>query len=799
MKALFKHNMTTGWRNVLKYKTQNIISVLCLSVGVLCFAIAMYFINITWVNYMNDIVEGHKVTVHAQTDEKGLVYTDYSMLKQMESLKAVKSVVYQTYGLNTRVEIESAYTGVKPDSLSFWIVSRNWLKENNFRLVTTGKHIGDLKPGTIVMSRRCLKRMYNNDPENILGNKATLLGKTGKISDVVYSDTYYGYVEDVMIVASDDLAPMISVMNVDILLNDGYTVDDLEKQLSAKMPKVKWNLHDFHKNNSPMLMVLLLIFLVFLGASVLIIGLAGFLKMQLQLFILRTQEMALRRCNGAKPMELFMLLCAELLIVFVFVAVVSMLISLAFEAYSMPMLNLFGLTTQLDFNPGTIYITELLITGLAFIVSVVIAWLTVRRNLKVSLASNVKSNFTQRTKWNGAMQVTQYVVAIVLFYFISLMFFTINKNSKRFNLPVSPSYYKNIVCSTIAAGSELCEDISKLPSVEMSGKSMNVFYRINNSTDSTSNEVPRRWDVTTQEVEDTICLYEGVVADVSTMKMLKVGIQKDYSLDDDHTFRVPVYVQRQNVANVKKGLGLDYETENAEYTLPDGRKYMMIGIAELMPVAKMNFGQIGFYIIDDSQTFIAETGYDGKDKFEWFFMPKDKKTFAKDVDKLYHQKEPALPEEINITLPTAYDRWFSEFRLMNFLMQLLSLLTFVSLLSIVLTVFSSISLETRGKQREVAIRKVNGAKIRDIVMLFSRFYVVTLSIAFFLALLIGFVIIAIISISENDWPGLNDLFTFFLPPFIVSIAVITTVTVATIWQKIYNISHINPATLIRKE
>lgn len=170
----------------------------------------------------------------------------------------------------------------------------------------------------------------------------------------------------------------------------------------------------------------------------------------------------------------------------------------------------------------------------------------------------------------------------------------------------------------------------------------------------------------------------------------------------------------------------------------------------------------------------------------------------KAMDELQHKMYPSLGADIHYGATIAYDAWFKELKILNYIMELTSILTLVSLICIVMTVFSSISLETRGRQKDVAIRKVNGAKIRDIVMLFGRYYIVTISISSLIALLIVVVLIICISIIGREWPDAE--WTLYLClSFLSSIAVITGVTVATVWQKIYRISHTNPSEIVSKD
>ena len=97
-----------------------------------------------------------------------------------------------------------------------------------------------------------------------------------------------------------------------ILMKEGYTAADLHKQISSAMPEYyfKYREKKFDPERDSLMVGLLLVFLL-LGSGVLIISLSGFLKMQLQLFSLRSREMALRRTMGAKPRQLFIVVHEE--------------------------------------------------------------------------------------------------------------------------------------------------------------------------------------------------------------------------------------------------------------------------------------------------------------------------------------------------------------------------------------------------------------------------------------------------------------------------------------------------------
>lgn len=800
MKELTIHNLKAGWRNILKYKTQNIISIVCLSFGVLCFAIALYWINVVWCNYGRGAVMQDRTTVSFFKDYYP-VYLKGDEIVKIKQLPMVKTLSYKTVSYALTANLKDKKGTELATELRVKYITPNWLKEHNFYSDITGKKIEDLKPGTVVMERRAAKQRLGDlySPSDFNGY---VTDKYGNVSDVVYSPTYSYTVEEVLIVLANDKE--FDTHEMDVVLNDGYTLlqfkEALEKALPEYNPSVRINSSDRWAFG------LFMLFLVCLGGSVLVIGMSGYLKMQLQLFLLRTREMSLRRCNGAKPYQLFMLLCAELAIVFAFVSVVSLAISAAFEAYAMPRLKEFGLINTVDMETSIIYHTELWVVLFAFLAAVAIAWITVRRSLKSPLAKTVGRSFTQRTLWNGTMQVVQYSTAVMLFYLISLLFYAMHKNAERYDLPDKPDYYKNIVSTgSLPAAVNTTQDkirqqMAALPSVELYAQMINVECDVWEKDDSCDlSESLSKKQIVGEVPEDTINNYKFIVADVNALKMFHVGVNNEF-VSPPFNYIVRTFAKPEKLDEIKDALGLNYKTDTTQYQLIDGKKYVSIGFAQQFPQHKINYySDAAFLIIDDCDSFLIPKSCDELTPNAYYYSfakakDNDVDALQKDIDGLWHKIRPEVPEDAHITLPTFYDMWLVEFKIIDFITQLMYLLTIVCLTSIVLTVYSSISLETRGKRKEVAIRKVNGAKVRDIVMLFSRYYIVTLSISFAFAALVGLIVLVGISMSaEMSWPDLDDFLCVILPPFLFSIVVITTVTIATVWQKISKIAHVSPA------
>ena len=99
---LIIHNLKAGWRNILKYKVQNTISVLCLSVGVICFAISLYFINVLWQNVEKKYFQDNRVECSIQVEGRNIWKAiDLSDIEKIKKLNSVEDVIYRCHALYT--------------------------------------------------------------------------------------------------------------------------------------------------------------------------------------------------------------------------------------------------------------------------------------------------------------------------------------------------------------------------------------------------------------------------------------------------------------------------------------------------------------------------------------------------------------------------------------------------------------------------------------------------------------------------------------------------------------------------
>ena len=122
----------------------------------------------------------------------------------------------------------------------------------------------------------------------------------------------------------------------------------------------------------------------------------------------------------------------------------------------------------------------------------------------------------------------------------------------------------------------------------------------------------------------------------------------------------------------------------------------------------------------------------------------------------------------------------------------MTVLAVISVLLVVLSIYSAISMDTVSRQKEIAIRKINGATPWIIAGIFGKAYLVI----FLLAFAIAYPLVRIMLLSMDGPPvhciqgwgwGISIFF---------SIALLIFLTTA---YKIYRIMHINPAEIIKNE
>jgi putative ABC transport system permease protein len=104
-----------------------------------------------------------------------------------------------------------------------------------------------------------------------------------------------------------------------------------------------------------------------------------------------------------------------------------------------------------------------------------------------------------------------------------------------------------------------------------------------------------------------------------------------------------------------------------------------------------------------------------------------------------------------------------------------------------------VTIDTESRRKEMAIRKINGAGVRQIAMLFARFYIILLA----LTAVLGF---ALVEFLLRALSGMYTVFFHHGAGFYLCIFLLVSLFVAiTVAFRIWQVSRVNPAEEIKRE
>lgn len=796
MNPLIIHNLKAGWRNILKYKVQNIVSVLCLAVGIVLFAFVIYAEKMFWQNKPFTF-QDEPVRISYSLREEG-----YNALCHLPSVKSTYFIQSLDSGCTTsitkRINSQQTTTTTCYGEPTYY-VSPDFFKDFSYLSSTTGHSLSEIKEGTVFIS----KGLLGHDPATLDDVKVTLIGKKLHVSDVIFSPFSNSFHDAIFIVKSHPVKEKPGVdptfPYVGVYLKDGCTED----QLMEDMSKSKYDFSGVSIDSTGGVFFFLFVVLAFffIGSSVLVVGLAGYLKMQLQLFGLRSREMALRRCSGAKPYQLFLLLCSEFFVILLITTIIA--IPLSNAIYNM-LVHSFGDQTIIFYMP-IVYRIEIAIALFTLLAAIIIAWLRVRKMLNTPLTTTISRSYGQNIIWNKVIQTVQFFASTAIILGITWICIDFPEMQKfsEYGMPADEDYYRRILeyngaweLQTNNNGKNgFFNEVKKLPSVEKSA--WYYRWRYNSEINDTLGNA--------KSEESTVYVTDPEAFDIYKLTINKLEVNNKPVKQKFHP--CPVYVKADDQKNLLQKLHIKYKVPQKTYTLPDSDKYVLAGYTDGFPEDMNRHPEPGTpsprYLVRDMMrdTPNYKLNYE---QHHLLLLPKDGDTtsLCRDIVPLCRKFRPYYTEA-QLRPVSVFRRIFGQYdierQMRRSVVNILAILGIVSILSTVLTIYSSISLETRGRQKEVAIRKVNGAKTRDIVLLFGRYYIHALVVSFSIILAIGLPITLYLISEKYHDPDFIDGLLDFLSVYLISILIISLVTLLTVWQKIYKIAHINPALLIKKE
>lgn len=787
--SLILHYFKIAVRNLMKYKIQTVISILSIAIGIVTLSLAHSLTNqyrlpsIFHQPYYDRVykvyIDGH---IHQNQD------WGREIIRAVKSSGNLQGVERLTVSLWNSMGIPGEFlfpdSTVKKGQISVNLIEPDYANFIGLKSAITGKRIRKLKDGEAIVSEDFVREKFNG--KNPIGAIQTFTLSREVPPSVTIVDVYEPVALSDWPMGNEglnfccgngfedyDRGNTFMFSNFDIILKEGYSQEkvldefnDILKpyDMTAKIVKVSEN-SDIKK------IISIRVLTYIIGSLILLAALIGFLRIQTQLFWLRRRELALRVVNGASRMKLFSLLFTEVAITICCALVLALVLGTFLQDFLDKNLSYF--MDSSEWKIKDLWQTSIVI-GLAMIaICCLIAWLTLQR---VCRANEGITTDLQRGRhlFPKIMLGVQTVIIMIIVSSTFILIIAGDKILKACNVPENDSQYKEYLYweSTSFNLNEFYDEVAQLPELEKILRWGEEFIRVHEVTEN-----PEAYGRYNNRDYFKIKITE----DTTTLSSLGIKVEwLNKDIDHSKCMLIPdkLYSEFKEMGLLDHGTLTMGESYNG-FTLPVG------GIIKSVPY-DMQGGNI-IAISPEWGVFHSK---------EQILIPKAGrgKSLVRSLDEL---KERLDPENFN----KIFFNYREKLNVMPDVVEAARIggwiLCTVSLIICAMSIFSSIALDTRGRRKEVAIRKVNGAKSRDIYKLFGKMYVLLISVSLLIA--IPFTVLFNREIRNYVAEIVPGSTLSPVLPIILGIGIVTLLVFLIVWWQINRMMKVDPSKIIAKE
>ena len=504
------------------------------------------------------------------------------------------------------------------------------------------------------------------------------------------------------------------------------------------------------------------------GILVLVVGLLNFFHFIIGSFLIRVKECNIRRVNGAGFKDMFLMFFVQISVSIFLSAFVTYLI---IELLS-PFLSLTLVRFSIVIDPYLLmwqtftYLIGIMVLCMVISLFVIVK---VRRSFVTQKLNTVTGRYGRHRLRNLSLGMQLFISLIFISFATALYMQSVNTN--------------NSVFGTLSKNEK--ERILSVP--------LDYSFMDNNTKKTLIDKFKR-----CPGVEDIIISDINYLQGVSGTGLFLTEKRENYV--DANVMRVsPSFFRFMNISII---------SGNEQKTLGE----MIIDEVLAKRINKdIQLGKVlydynkGYTLVGISAPFVS-SNYSGRELNGFMFVPSDFSDYIghcyvkcsadcleETVSSIKSVMKDALPESIEFSVSTMMDDIYEEHALEFKLRGIVLFMSIIALIISVLGIYSAITLDTEYRCKEMAIRKINGAGVRQIVLIFARLYIVLVIVT----VAIAFPIVEfLLRMFSNMYYSFIDTGILFYGGILLFVVLLITLTV---YVRIKNIARINPAEIIKSE
>ena len=786
------HNLKVALRNILKYKVQTLGSIMSLAIGMVTLAVVHSFLqNFRMPSISHEAYYDRVYTIRfdsiqkRQTDDPINTNGDIiRAIKANEGLRCIEQGPY-AYGLMSGGSAEFTLSDKTKRKMQLEpiLIERHYPNFAGYRSAITGEKIKVLDTHDAIISKKLSQQIFGD--RNPVGTSVNLMKGDDnyqlRIVDV-YQDLSLNEINGrptALYFSPCEFEDMdfhqYFARQLYVVLKDGSTPQQLEAEVNGRLKPLglKTNIRplkeQLDEENASSVTGCSITYLI--SSLILLAAIIGFMRMHAQLFWMRRREISLRITNGATRLQLFSMFATEVVMIVLLAYIMAVFMG-AWICDYLAMPQFAEITSEL----GTIshlYLYSLVIGLVVIVLCLAVIWIVLSR---ICRRTQTLDSGMRRSHNNWFRNTMLCVQVIISMFFLGVTFCLLcwaGKMAEYNHIPDDERPYKqSLYMQTYDAenSQRLRDKLIHLPQVERWIPYSWGFWKIDELAE---NEEFSKAVWQGDRIVTHYCIRN--TSDTSLLDFMKIKVNWKPKADKKKCILVN--------EELYKHMRQHRVAPNDMLTI-DNNSYKIAGTFQSIPyVQNMKYDMYTFIVIDPK--FSYETN-----AYILVAKPGEYKEMKVAVDRTIQQLEPTVVAQMSTNLR---NRIAFEMFMVEILQSIAWALAVVSLAICMISIFSTVMLDTQTRKKEVAIRKVNGALTKDITKLFGRTYLVISLIAMVFAV----VAMSLFHIVLSQMFAMVEINP--VVPILMSVVVVAVLIAVIIAWQVRKTMKVDPSEILAKE